>query len=191
MTDRPEHDNTGSSEVPGNSAEEQARLAEDFLRGLLVEFGTTATVTSSKEANSIIEVLVTGEGLGTLIGPKGTTLLALQELTRIFVQRQAPPSDYRIVVDVNGYRKQRQEALARFAQQVAAEVLANKERRALEPMPPADRKVVHDAINAVAGVTTISQGEEPYRRVVLVPEDVEEPADAGLHGNAESQTVGS
>jgi spoIIIJ-associated protein len=85
------------------------------------------------------------------------------------LQRQAPAYEKRVVVDINGYRKRRQDALARFAQQVAAEVLATNKKRALEPMPPADRKVVHDAVNNVAGVTTISEGEEPNRRVVLVP----------------------
>jgi spoIIIJ-associated protein len=97
-------------------------------------------------------------------------LLALQELTRTVLQRQTPPTDGRLVLDVNGYRRRRQEALTRFAQQVAAEVKASNVKRALEPMPPSDRKVVHDAVNAVEGVVTISEGEEPYRRVVLVPE---------------------
>jgi spoIIIJ-associated protein len=85
------------------------------------------------------------------------------------MQRQVSSSECRIVVDVNGYRRRRQDALTRFAQQVAQEVQASQTRRALEPMPPPDRKVVHDAVNNIPGVTTISEGEEPYRRVVLVP----------------------
>jgi len=114
-------------------------------------------------------VLITGDGLGTLIGPRGATLLALQELTRIVLQRHVAHPESRVIVDINGYRKRRQEALARFAQQVAAEVVASNKKRALEPMPPADRKVVHDAVNGIEGVTTESEGEEPNRRVVLVP----------------------
>jgi spoIIIJ-associated protein len=130
-------------------------------------------------ADDVVELEITGDDLGTLIGPKGATLLALQEITRIVVQRHSTPSDCRVVVDINGYRKRRQEALARFAQQVAAEVVSTNKKRALEPMPPADRKVVHDALNEIEGVNTISEGEEPNRRVVLVPatgpDDASEP----------------
>ena len=151
------------------SIDEQVRLAEGFLQGLLKELGAQATITSSELSDELVELRIEGEGLGTLIGPKGATLLALQELTRTVLQRQTPPTDCRLVIDVNGYRRRRQEALARFAQQVASEVRASNVKRALEPMPPSDRKVVHDAINAIEGVGTISEGEEPYRRVVLVP----------------------
>jgi spoIIIJ-associated protein len=151
------------------SAEEQGRIAETFLRGFIERLGLAATITSSEDAEGPVVVDVTGDGLGFLIGPRGTTLSALQELTRIVVQRQAGPSDSRVVLDINGYRKRRQEALSRFARDVAEQVRQTGKKRALEPMPPADRKVVHDAVNAVEGVTTISEGEEPYRRVVLVP----------------------
>jgi spoIIIJ-associated protein len=96
-------------------------------------------------------------------------LLALQELTRTVMQRQIASSECRVVLDINGYRRRRQDALARFARQVALEVQASNNKRALEPMPPPDRKVVHDAVNEIAGVTTISEGEEPYRRVLLIP----------------------
>jgi spoIIIJ-associated protein len=157
------------SDVKTVPTEDLIAGAEAFLQGLLNELGATATISSSQLTDDVVEVLVTGDDLGTLIGPKGATLLALQELTRIVVQRHAPPSECRITVDINGYRKRRHEALARFAHQVAAEVVATNKKRALEPMPPADRKVVHDAVNDIAGVTTISEGEEPNRRVVLVP----------------------
>jgi spoIIIJ-associated protein len=157
------------SDVKTVPTEDLIAAAEAFLKGLLNELGATATISSNQLADDVVEVVVTGDDLGTLIGPKGATLLALQELTRIVVQRHTPPSEYRITVDINGYRKRRHEALARFAHQVAAEVVATNKKRALEPMPPADRKVVHDAVNDIDGVTTISEGEEPNRRVVLVP----------------------
>jgi spoIIIJ-associated protein len=168
-------ESTSFDQVTTASIEEQVRLAKDFLTGLLSELGAQATISSSEVSEDVVEVRIEGDGLGTLIGPKGATLLALQELTRTVLQRQASPSDCRLVVDVNGYRRRRQEALARFAQQVAAEVKASNVKRALEPMPPSDRKVVHDAVNTVEGVGTISEGEEPYRRVVLVPVGSEEP----------------
>jgi spoIIIJ-associated protein len=72
-------------------------------------------------------------------------------------------------VDVAGYRQRRVEALRRFSRQLADQVLASGASKALEPMSAADRKVVHDALNEVDGVATMSEGEEPYRRVVIVP----------------------
>jgi spoIIIJ-associated protein len=72
-------------------------------------------------------------------------------------------------VDVSGYRQRRKEALERFTLQVAGEVVASGERRMLEPMGAADRKIVHDAAQNVEGVTTLSEGEEPHRRVVITP----------------------
>ncbi|MGD0045142.1 MAG: R3H domain-containing nucleic acid-binding protein, partial [Isosphaeraceae bacterium] len=166
-------------------------LAEGFLQGLLSELGAHATITSNELSDEVVELRIEGEGLGTLIGPKGATLLALQELTRTVLQRQASPKDWRLVIDINGYRRRRQEALARFAQQVAAEVKATNVKRALEPMPPSDRKVVHDAVNAVQGVGTISEGEEPYRRVVLVPTSAETSSDAlATPGPADAAMVG-
>jgi spoIIIJ-associated protein len=96
------------------------------------------------------------------------------------MQRQIASSECRVVLDINGYRRRRQDALARFARQVALEVQASNNKRALEPMPPPDRKVVHDAVNDIAGVTTISEGEEPYRRVLLIPV----PSDASDESSA-------
>ncbi|HTW07715.1 MAG TPA: RNA-binding cell elongation regulator Jag/EloR [Acidimicrobiales bacterium] len=164
-----------------SSPEDLANTAESFLKGLLKELDAPATV-SSKLGPEAIDISIDGGDLGTLIGPRGATLVALQELTRIVLQRHALPPDCRLTVDVNSYRKRRHEALARFAQQVAAEVAASNKKRALEPMPPADRKVVHDAVNSVAGVTTISEGEEPYRRVVLVPIEVAKADQPDLQG---------
>lgn len=152
------------------TVEEEARAATEFLEGLLDRLGANASVSVESQTEGFLELSVSGDGLGILIGPKGATLLALQEITRTVVQRRFPSGETRFVVDVNGYRRRRHDALARFATQVAQEVVASNTRRALEPMPPADRKVVHDAVNEIPGVATISEGEEPNRRVVLVPE---------------------
>ena len=78
----------------------------------------------------------------------------------------------RIRIDIAGYRQRRREALERFTQQVAADVVSSSgAQKALEPMNAADRKVVHDTVNDIDGVRTISEGEDPRRRVVLLPED--------------------
>jgi spoIIIJ-associated protein len=187
-----EREGANFSEVGTASIEEQVRLAEEFLKGLLAEMGSSATVGSHDLAEGVVELVIDGENLGTLIGPRGTTLLALQELTRTVLQHRVGSSECRVVVDVNGYRRRRQDALARFAQQVAAEVRESNTRRALEPMPPADRKVVHDAVNAIPGVTTTSEGEEPYRRVVLIPSPPEgEPTEGAADGSQQSESVSS
>jgi len=86
------------------------------------------------------------------------------------VQRQATGTHHgRVRIDIGGYRERRKEALARFATQVAADVAESGVAKALEPMHPADRKVVHDTVNEIEGVATTSEGEEPRRRVVILP----------------------
>jgi spoIIIJ-associated protein len=150
------------------SIEAQATLAEEFVRGVVSSFRLDATVSSTIE-DDYIRVAVDGESVGYLIGPKGATIDALQELTRTVVQRRSDDAGGRINVDVGGYRARRAAALAQFAEKVAREVVEGGLPQALEPMSPADRKVVHDALNEVEGVTTSSEGEEPRRYVVIHP----------------------
>jgi spoIIIJ-associated protein len=152
------------------SVQEQAAAAEEFLSGLVEAFGLTADVTS-EEVDEAVEVRIDGTDLGLLIGPKGRTLWALQELTKTVVQRpQGGGLSTRIRVDVAGYRERRKAALERFTQDAAAAVLDSGQARALEPMGAADRKVVHDTVNDIDGVVTRSEGEDPRRRVVIAPE---------------------
>lgn len=150
--------------------EEQGQVAEHFLRGLMEEFGVSAAIATAQPDDDTLDVSLEGEDLGLLIGPKGTTLLALQDLTRTVVQRRTGASNGRIHVDVSGYRQKRSEALGRFARQVADDVKSSGVRKALEPMSAPDRKVVHDALTDVEGVSTISEGEDERRRVVIQPE---------------------
>jgi len=152
------------------TAGDPGELGEAFLRGLVSAFGVDCTVARHLlDDGDIIELAVEGGDLGMLIGPRGQTLSALQELTRTVVQRKAGENQPRIVVDVAGYRKDRREALERFTRDVAAQVVASGVERVLEPMPPADRKVVHDTVNGIDGASTTSEGEEPRRRVVISP----------------------
>lgn len=152
----------------GADIEAQATLAEDFVDGLLEALDIDADI-ETEVGEDAIDIAVTGQDLGMLIGPKAATLSAIQELTRTAVQRHSEDRVARITVDVAGYRQKRREALERFTRQVAEEVLASQEQRALEPMTPPDRKVVHDTANGVDGITTSSEGEEPNRRVVIRP----------------------
>jgi spoIIIJ-associated protein len=151
------------------SVEEQAREAESFTRGLVGAFGAPAAIETKIDEEGGVLVDVTGSDLGYLVGPRGATLQAIEELVRTVVQRRTEGHGTRINVDVAGYRAKRREALARFAEELAAQVRDSGRDQALEPMSASDRKVVHDTIAALDGVTTESEGEEPRRRVVVRP----------------------
>ena len=146
--------------------EREREIASEFVDGLVAAFGLEGDVSTSMEDDEI-EVAVEGGDLGLLIGPKGQTLAAVQELTRTVVHRAMPERSGWLRVDVSGYRQRRKDALERFTVQVAQEVVDSGERRILEPMGAADRKIVHDAAQQVEGVVTLSEGEEPQRRVVI------------------------
>jgi spoIIIJ-associated protein len=151
------------------STETQAELAVEFVRGVVDRFGLEASTTSELLDADTVRVSVAGDNLGLLIGPRGATVDALQELTRTAVQRRGDEARVRIIVDVGDYRVRRAAALQQFAVRVADEVRSSGESQALEVMSPADRKVVHDAVNDLEGVRTTSEGEEPRRYVVVHP----------------------
>ena len=153
----------------GMTLEEQGRVAREFLEGLLERYGLSASVETRLLEEDTVEVAADGPDRGVLVGPRGSTLVALQDVTRTVVQRQCPSRTDRILVDVARYRERRAAALQRFGSKIAEEVLASGSERALEPMSPADRKVVHDTVNEIEGVVTRSEGEEPNRYVVIAP----------------------
>ena len=155
----------------GMTLEEQGEVGRAFVADLLGEFGMQGTVETRLLDEDTVEIAALGEDLGILVGPRGSTLAALQDLTRAVVQRQCPSRTDRILVDVAGYRERRSAALKRFSVQIAEEVLASGQEKALEPMSPADRKAVHDAINEMPGVQTRSEGEDPNRHIVIAPAD--------------------
>ncbi|MGH9182151.1 MAG: protein jag, partial [Acidimicrobiales bacterium] len=145
-------------------------VAEVFLEGLLDAFGLVGTLERLPVDEDSVELAVVGDDLGLLIGPKGQTLAAVQELTRAVIQRRGEPSGTRVFVDVAGYRQARRAALDRFTREAAQQVLDSGITRVLEPMPAADRKVVHDTVNTLTGLVTMSEGEDPHRRVVIMLE---------------------
>jgi spoIIIJ-associated protein len=159
-----------SIEMSDTELAEQGELVRTFLVDLLDAFGLDGEVTATPAEEGAVELAVTGEDLGLLIGPKGQTLQAVQELSRSALQRQRPGATHaRIRVDVSGYRQRRREALERFVREVAEQVKASGTQKALEPMSPPDRKVVHDTVNEIDGVSTLSEGEDSRRRVVILP----------------------
>ena len=153
----------------GVTLQEQAAVAKEFLEGLVTTMGLSATVEIRELSEDTVELAVDGDDLGMLVGPKGSTLAAVQDITRTVVQGRFSAKTDRILVDIARYRERRAAALTRFTQEVAADVIENAEERALEAMSPADRKVVHDAANDIDGIATRSEGEEPNRYVVLLP----------------------
>ncbi len=150
--------------------ETHTSIVTEFVTGLVDAFGYEASIETDAVDDENVEVRVDGQDLGLLVGPKGATLSAIQELSRTVVHRKVPgTAEGRVRVDVAGYRARRREALERFVAQVAEQVRESGVAKALEPMAPPDRKVVHDTVNGIEGVGTISEGEEPRRRVVVVP----------------------
>jgi spoIIIJ-associated protein len=149
--------------------DEQEAVAVEFVEGLLDALALGGTVRTSRTDDDGIELAIDGDGLGFLVGPKGATLTALEELTRAAVQHAGDGQRARLHVDVGGYRQRRREALAEFTRGVAAEVKAAGEPRALEPMSAADRKVVHDTVAELDGLATVSEGEDARRHVVIRP----------------------
>lgn len=149
--------------------EEQGNAGREFLLGLVHEFGLEADVTVQSLDDETVQIAALGSDLGLLVGPRGATLSAIQDLTRTFVQRQSENRTDRILVDVGGYREKRIAALRRFTLEICDVVKSTGEDRVLEPMSPADRKVIHDTANEVDGVATRSAGVEPSRYVVIEP----------------------
>jgi spoIIIJ-associated protein len=142
--------------------------ARKFIDELVSAFAFTGT-TELIEDGDDLEIRVHGDNLGLLVGPRGTTLQAVQDLARVASQRRLGDHDTRLRVDIGGYRQRRKEALDRFASQMADEVKQSGVARVLEPMSSADRKIVHDALSEVEGIGTRSEGDDPYRRVVITP----------------------
>ncbi len=152
--------------------DEQEPTALDFVSGLVDAFGYEADVSSHSDDDEAVEIHVEGDDLGLLVGQRGTTLASIAELTRTAVaQQHAGRLEGRLRVDVAGYRARRKDALVRFAGQIADKVLDTGESVALEPMSPPDRKIVHDAVNDLDGVHTVSRGEDRGRHVVIQPDD--------------------
>ncbi|HZA78694.1 MAG TPA: RNA-binding cell elongation regulator Jag/EloR [Acidimicrobiales bacterium] len=150
--------------------EGQRRAVETFLTDLLSAFGRSDATLTVAVTDDAIEASVDGTELGLLVGQKGVTLQAVQELVRSMVQRRFVGQTHaRVRVDVAGYRARRQVALERFAREVAESVKASGVAKALDPMGSADRKIVHDAVNEIEGVSTVSEGEDSARRVVIRP----------------------
>jgi len=159
-----------SDDRPESTAtpQEVGDAAVAFMNGLTEAFGSTGS--ASLDIDDLqLEVNVSGEELGLLVGPSGRTLNAIQDLARVSAQRRLGDHDTRLRIDVAGYRGRREAALGKFASSVAEQVRSSGEPRSLEPMTSADRKVIHDALAAEDAVGSRSEGDDPNRRIIVEP----------------------
>jgi len=146
--------------------EQESEIAADYVEGLLDVADLDGDIDMDVEGDRAL-VSVVGATLQELVGPRGEVLEALQELTRLAVHRQTGVRT-RIMLDVGGYRARRRTELTALGRDAAEDVSRTGVARRLEPMTPFERKIVHDAV-AAAGLRSESEGEEPNRRVVVLP----------------------
>lgn len=144
----------------------EGEIAADYIEGLLDVADLDGDIDMDVEGDRAV-VSVVGATLDELVGPRGEVLEALQELTRLAVHRQTGWRT-RIMIDVGGYRLRRRTELAETGRDAAAEVKRTGVPKKLWAMNPFERKIVHDAV-AAAGMRSESEGEEPERRVVVLP----------------------
>lgn len=166
-------DDTASGESGSEASDEdmlvrEGDIAGDYLERLLDLLDYDGDIDLDVEAGRAIVSVDGGDDLENLVGPRGNVLEALQELTRLAVQQETG-SRSRLMLDVAGWRAGRREELRRMGRTAAENVAKSGEKEKLQPMSPFERKVVHDAVAEVEGVTSESEGEEPKRRVVVVP----------------------
>jgi len=171
-TDGPEADGVETDGPAGRPLEallvREGDIAGDYLERLLDIVDYEGDIDLDVEGDRAVVAVIGGELQG-LIGPNGATLEALQELTRLAVQQQTGVRS-RLMLDVGGYRARRRTALADIARSAASEVLSTGQAVRLDAMNPFERKVVHDSVAIVEGVRSESEGEEPERRVVVLPD---------------------
>jgi spoIIIJ-associated protein len=167
-----EQDAEAGAETPAGPSrveqlEHEGDIAADYLEELLdiadLDGDLDMDVEGDRAAVSIV-----GADLSQLVGPRGEVLDALQELTRLAVYRETGERS-RLMLDISGYRAQKREELIKLAEETVAQVRETGESARLDPMSPFERKVVHDAV-AAAGLASESEGVEPRRFVVVLPE---------------------
>ena len=149
--------------------DDKAREITAFLEGLLQHMNSSAAVKVYMDEEGRYKVILEGEKLGALIGRRGETLDAIQQLTNYSVNR-GNDKRVRVHIDAENYRLKREQSLEHLAQKVAAKVLKYRRNVTLEPMNAYERHVIHTALQDVEGVTTYSMGTEPNRRVIVALE---------------------
>ncbi|WP_063629955.1 protein jag [Nocardia sp. BMG51109] len=163
---------SGSESEGASEAEEalieEGEIAGDYLEQLLDVLDFDGDIDLDVEGDRAVVSIDGGRDLSKLVGRRGEVLDALQELTRLAVQ-QATGVRSRLMLDVAGWRAKRREELSSLGVEAARRVLESGKAESLAPMTPFERKIVHDAVADIDGVTSESEGVEPNRRVVVLP----------------------
>ena len=146
--------------------DEKSRAIRTFLTGLLEHMECSAEILVYQPEKGRYKVILEGKQMGTLIGRRGETLDAIQQLTSYSVNRSGG-SRVRVQLDAEGYREKREQSLQHLAKKVAGKVVKYRRSVTLEPMNAYERHVIHTALQDVPGVTTYSTGTEPNRRVIV------------------------
>lgn len=165
---------TGFLGINSKPAVIKARVKKDmidqakvFLNDVFAAMNMVVTIeTKYDEEESVLEVNLTGDDMGVLIGKRGQTLDSLQYLISLVVNRDAEKYIH-VKVDTENYRERRKATLENLAKNISYKVRKNRQPVALEPMNPYERRIIHSALQSDKYVTTHSEGEEPYRRVVV------------------------
>ncbi len=153
------------SERPEDLKEVSNNAALDFLKEVITQMGLTLQM-KAFENDSFLFIEIDGKDSGTIIGKRGQTLDAIQYLTSLVVNKNKDKY-VRVVVDAENYRAKREKTLEQLANRLAGKVLSTGKSVRLEPMNPYERKVIHATLQQNQKVITKSEGEEPFRRVVI------------------------
>jgi spoIIIJ-associated protein len=154
-------------EAKRQTEQEAVKQGKSFLEEVLSTMGLNAEVEETKFSGNP-GFIIKGKGLGLIIGRRGQTLDSLQYLVNIVANRYAEKR-VRIVLDAENYRQKRKESLEQLAERMAAQAVRTNKPVRLEPMNPAERKIIHSYLQKRSKVETMSEGSEPYRRVVISP----------------------
>ncbi|MBQ5587661.1 MAG: protein jag [Selenomonadales bacterium] len=146
--------------------EDPIAVGKAFLMDVFAKMNLTVAI-EAEEKEEVVLFDLKGNDLGILIGRHGQTLDALQYLTNLAANKHAGEGRKRIVLDVEDYRKRREETLVRLAQRLANKVKRRNQRIVLEPMSRHERKIIHMALQDDPQIATYSEGEEPYRKIVI------------------------
>ena len=152
-------------EEVGNLSPVENHIALDFLKEVTEQMGLVVDVTAKANEDSVL-LNIQGKDSGTIIGKRGQTLDAIQYLTSLVVNKDQ--NNYiKVVVDAENYRSKREKTLEKLANRLADKVVKTKRSVRLEPMNPYERKVIHATLQSNPRVTTRSEGQDPYRRVII------------------------
>ncbi|TFB21104.1 protein jag [Filobacillus milosensis] len=144
------------------------KQGQQFLQGVAHEMGVEVEVKSTERNGELVYELI-GEKIGLLIGKRGQTLNALQYLTHLAVNKANTGEYMTVVVDAENYRERRKETLYQLAEKLASKAIRTKRDVKIEPMPSFERKIIHTALHDHSDVSTLSEGKDPNRYIVIKP----------------------